>query len=298
MIATICGLEAFLLARYGLRRLRRRPTKHLLSRPSAVVLHVLVGIGMLCVLYGYFIEPYWIEVNSLVVRTPKLQSGCFRIVQISDLHCDRKPRNEERAVRIINDLKPDVIVATGDYLNDTTGRTRLTEMLSDLRAPLGKFAVNGNFEIDYWPGVDLLAGTGFRLLNGDSVTVTKGSEEIALTGLGLDRAGAYREVLETLPNDRFVVFLFHKPDLIEDVNGLGIDLYVCGHTHGGQVALPGYGALLTFSKFGKKYESGLYRCGGTTLYVNRGLGLEPGPAPQVRFCARPEVTVFDILPTP
>jgi predicted MPP superfamily phosphohydrolase len=62
------------------------------------------------------------------------------------------------------------------------------------------------------------------------------------------------------------------------------------------VALPWYGALITFSKFGKKYESGLYRVGTTTLYVNRGLGLEPRPGPQVRFLARPEIAVFDILP--
>ena len=75
-----------------------------------------------------------------------------------------------------------------------------------------------------------------------------------------------------------------------------MDLYLCGHTHGGQVALPLYGALITLSKFGKKYESGMYESNGTILYVNRGLGLEPKPAPQVRFFARPEITVFDIVP--
>ena len=62
------------------------------------------------------------------------------------------------------------------------------------------------------------------------------------------------------------------------------------------MALPGYGALITLSKFGKKYESGMYRSDGTMLYVNRGLGLEPSPAPQVRFFARPEIAVFDIVP--
>jgi predicted MPP superfamily phosphohydrolase len=65
---------------------------------------------------------------------------------------------------------------------------------------------------------------------------------------------------------------------------------------GGQVALPGYGALITLSKFAKKYEAGRYDVDGTMLYVNRGLGLEPRPAPQARFYARPEITVFDIVP--
>jgi predicted MPP superfamily phosphohydrolase len=142
----------------------------------------------------------------------------------------------------------------------------------------------------------MVEDTGFRLLRQDSVVVAKGSEEICISGLSIDRASACRDLLEGLADDRFNLFLFHTPDLIEDVNGLGVDLYLCGHTHGGQVALPLYGALLTFSKFGKKYESGLHRCGPATLYVNRGIGLEPRPAPQVRFCARPEIVVFDIVP--
>ena len=62
------------------------------------------------------------------------------------------------------------------------------------------------------------------------------------------------------------------------------------------MALPLYGALLTLSKFGKRYEAGLYREGATTLYVNRGIGMEGGPAPRVRFWARPEVTVIEIAP--
>jgi predicted MPP superfamily phosphohydrolase len=77
---------------------------------------------------------------------------------------------------------------------------------------------------------------------------------------------------------------------------LNVDLYLCGHTHGGQVALPLYGALVTLSKFGKKYESGMYTVGDTILYVNRGIGMEGGLTPKVRFLARPEITVFDIVP--
>jgi predicted MPP superfamily phosphohydrolase len=62
------------------------------------------------------------------------------------------------------------------------------------------------------------------------------------------------------------------------------------------VALPAYGALVTLSKFGKKYESGLHREGATWLYVTRGLGMEGGPAPRVRFFARPEITVIELAP--
>ena len=75
-----------------------------------------------------------------------------------------------------------------------------------------------------------------------------------------------------------------------------MNLYLCGHTHGGQVALPFYGALVTLSRQGKKFEAGKYTIGKTLLYVNRGIGLEAWPAPPVRFLVRPEIAVFDIKP--
>ena len=292
----IYGLEVLLFARYILHRIHRRRRKSVpLTRP-AIVLHALVIVSSLCLLYGYFVEPYWIEVNAKTIHTAKFRNTGFRIVQISDLHCDEKSRNEERAVQIVNQLKPDVIVLTGDCLNRASALPRLQTMLRGLEAPLGKLAVKGNFEIGHWPHLDLLADTGFRWLERDTVTVEKGDDAIDVSGLSLDRPQACRDLLEQAGRGRFHVFLFHTPDLIEDIHGLGVDLYLCGHTHGGQVALPLYGALITLSKFGKKYESGMYESDGTMLYVNRGLGLEPKPAPQVRFFARPEIAVFDIVP--
>jgi predicted MPP superfamily phosphohydrolase len=296
VVLAICGLELFLLARYSWDRMRRRPgTRTLHSRP-AIVLHALAAVVIICLLYGYFIEPYWIDVNVMTIRTAKLKNAGFRIVQISDLHCDEKPRNEEETLRIVNGLKPDIIVATGDYLNQASALPRLQEMLSRLEAPLGKFAVTGNFEAHRRRALDMLDGTGFRWLERETVLVAKGADNIGIFGMDFVRSEGLRESIPDFPSDRFDIFLFHTPDLIEDVNGLGIDLYLCGHTHGGQVALPGYGALITFSKFGKKYESGLYQVGETTLYVNRGLGMEPSPGPPVRFLARPEIAVFDIVP--
>jgi len=296
VILAVYGLEAILLGRAALNRIRRCGKKNTRLKKGVVFVHVLAVVGLICMLYGYLIEPYWLDVHQVTIPTAKLRGVSLRIVQISDLHCDTKPRNEQKMVEIVNGLEPDVVVATGDFLNDPSALSRLRETLRRLQAPLGKFAVEGNFEVWHWPGRDMLKDTGFRLLRQDSVVVTKGTEEISISGLSIDRAAACRDLLQELADDRFNVFLFHTPDLIEDVNGLGVDLYLCGHTHGGQVALPGYGALLTFSKFGKKYESGLHRCGTATLYVNRGIGLEPGPAPQVRFCARPEIVVFDIVP--
>jgi predicted MPP superfamily phosphohydrolase len=296
LVLIVYGLEVLLLARAAVNFARRRHVGKILLTRRAIVLHVLAGTGILCALYGRFIEPYRVQVNVMTLHTPKLKSTGFRIVQISDLHCDTTPHNEEKAVRLINVLRPDIIVATGDYLNHRRALPRLRNMLSRLDAPLGKYAVGGNFEGHQDAGLDILAGTGFHLLRADKATVMKGGDALDIRGLTYARVADWPALLTDVPADRFTVFLFHTPDLIEDIRGRGVDLYLCGHTHGGQVALPWYGALVTFSKFGKKYESGLYQVGETTLYVNRGLGLEPRPAPQVRFFARPEIAVFDILP--
>jgi len=296
LLLFIYGLETLLLVDYVWGRICRRPGKSGLFARRSIVLHAAAAVGIGCWLYGHFIEPTWIDVHVTTIHTPKLKTAGFRIVQISDLHCDWRIRNEEKMVQIINDLKPDIVVATGDYCNHPLGLPHLREALSRLEAPLGKFAVLGNQDTSWPRRFDLLDGTGFRRLDQETFAVAKGPDSLGISGINYVRSNVPIDPVKALPSDRFNVFLYHTPDLIEEVCGLGVDLYLCGHTHGGQVALPWYGALITFSKFGKKYESGLYRVGQTTLYVNRGLGLEPRPGPQVRFLARPEIAVFDIVP--
>jgi hypothetical protein len=295
-LLAVYGLEVLLISLYLVRRAGQRPRRGMLRSKPAVALHLIAGAGVVCMLYGYFIEPFWIETNIVTIETPKLAGEGLRIVQISDLHCDRQPRNEDHAVEIINNLKPDVVVATGDYLNDEAARARLSNMFGRLEAPLGKFAVLGNCDVEYCSPSGALDLAGFRVLDTETVVLRMGPDCIGISGLHVNRTMGCREFVETLPVGRFDVLLTHKPDLIEVVEGPHVDLYLCGHTHGGQVALPVYGAVMTASKFGKRYESGMYQVGGTRLYVNRGLGLEPRPAPQVRFLARPEITVFDIRP--
>jgi len=99
-----------------------------------------------------------------------------------------------------------------------------------------------------------------------------GRSDVAWIGMNLEDLGSWRWSLSPL----------------------GVDLYLAGHTHGGQVRAPLYGAIVTFSEFGKRYEMGPYRVGGTMLYVNRGIGFEP-ELPRVRFLARPEVAVIDLI---
>jgi uncharacterized protein len=295
LVALIYSYEALLFIRFIFSRLSKHRTNILLTK-SAVAVHIIAATGIICYLYGWLIEPYHIEVNVIPIKTSKLTHTTFRIVQISDLHCNKKQRNEQNIIKIVNSLKPDVIVFTGDAVNTPAALALFKYTMQNLKASMAKLAVYGNWETIHWPGLDFYSGTGFKLLNAETVELTKAGQKITISGLSCDNDFAVKKTLQNLSKDTFNLFCYHSPELINDINDFNVDLYLCGHTHGGQIALPFYGALVTLSKYGKKYEAGKYTVGKTLLYVNRGLGLEGRPAPQVRFLARPEITVFDISP--
>ncbi|AQT67863.1 putative metallophosphoesterase [Anaerohalosphaera lusitana] len=260
----------------------------------AVLVHVVFLVTAGCLVWGYWVEPYWLDVSEVRVKAGELADSSLRVVHFSDLHCDPVERCEEELVAAVNAADADIVVFTGDMLNPAAGDVGHAEAeelfrrtMGAIEAKAGKFAVSGNWE---WrnDAEGLLEGTGFVLLDGERQMIEKDGAEVCVTGLGYgDRPGSV-EVAEGAYN----ILLYHTPDLVESVEGF--DLYLCGHTHGGQVALPWYGALITFSEFGKKYEAGRYEVGGMDVYVSRGIGMEGGGAPRVRFCARPEVTVFEI----
>ncbi len=296
----ICGiylLEFLSLLKILLRRvgvLTRRKRRGAL-RVSSSLLHIISALGIICMVYAYFIEPYWIEVVEVEVPAKRLNNMELTIVQISDLHCDCVCRNEDEVVKLVNNTQPDVIVFTGDAVNNPDALPVFRDTLRRLEARLGKFAVRGNFDTSYSRG-ELVGETGFKLLERDVVVLKDGDESLCIAGVSCRNHDRVREVLAEVPTRMFCVFLHHYPHIVEDLPQGVVDLSLCGHIHGGQVALPFYGAIITLSPTGKKYERGTYDVNGTLLYVNRGIGMEGGAVPRVRFCARPEITVFKIRP--
>jgi predicted MPP superfamily phosphohydrolase len=102
------------------------------------------------------------------------------------------------------------------------------------------------------------------------------------------------QAIANLPDDTFSILLYHSPDLFPLAADRGVDLQLSGHTHGGQLRLPLYGAIATSSIYGKAYERGLYWREQTTLYVSQGLGLEGGTMPRARFLCRPEIVSLEL----
>jgi predicted MPP superfamily phosphohydrolase len=254
-----------------------------LSLPRKGVL-VLAGVGVVCVLYGRFVEPYWPDIVHVRLSSPKLSAASrpIRIVQISDLHSDPTPRLEPRLPDLIAAQKPDLVVFTGDAINAPGGLQVFRSCLQRVAAVAPTYVVRGNWDAWFWPKLDLFGGTGAVAVNGAPVRVSVAGVELWVSGVDVESEHRIPQSLAGIPAGAYVVFLHHYPDEIAAVAAHKVDLYCAGHTHGGQIALPFYGALVTLSRFGKRYEGGLYRVADTTLYVNRGM------------CARPELTVFEL----
>jgi predicted MPP superfamily phosphohydrolase len=254
-------------------------------------------VGIVCMLYGRLVEPFWLDVTHVSISSPKIpKGGRLRIAHISDVHSDPSPRLEERLPDAVAAEHPDLIVFTGDSINSAEGLPVFKTLIQKLRKIAPVFVVKGNWDSWYWGYLGLFVDTGAVELDGSGRLLEIRGIKVGVAGVGVRSEQYLDRSLAGIPKDALTVFLYHYPDLIKDVEKRNVDIYLAGHTHGGQIALPLYGALVTFSRFGKEYESGLHQEGKTSLYVNRGLGMEGGNAPRVRFFARPELTILDIVP--
>lgn len=263
---------------------------------------------VLCFAYAMVIEPFWFEVTHSKVHSRKLAVGCkgFRIAHISDLHSDPQLRLEEKLPPAIAAEKPDFIVFTGDCLNSEAGLANFKRFIAATSAIAPTFVVRGNWDSWYFKKLNPFQGSNTIELNGSVHNFVVNETPVSITGFAVrpdheaepkvGHAALHKALGEVASKNQFSIVLYHYPDLIEEVSEQKIDLYFAGHTHGGQVRLPIYGAIVTLSKYGKRFESGLYRIKDTVLYVTRGIGMEGGIAPRIRFLCRPELTIVDVLP--
>jgi len=293
------------------RRVRRRkePERSSLAKWTRREVLSLAGGGIACIGWGAFFEPYRLEVTRTRIVSPKLRGARrpVRIVHISDLHCDPKIRNELKLPPLIATLSPDLIVYTGDSINSLGGLNNFQRCLTQIAKIAPTFVSRGNWDTYFGP-VDYFGDTGARELHGANQRIDVAGTHLWVAGAGVmdvltphERTRILDRALEGIPEEDFKVFLHHYPDLIYSLADRKVDLHCAGHTHGGQVAMPFYGALMTVSSYGKRFEAGLYPIPenqpqpDTRLYVNRGIGME-GRTPRIRFWSRPEVSLIEIAP--
>ncbi len=230
----------------------------------------------------------------------------LRIVQLSDLHIGNKMEGERLATLVedVNRMEPDLVALTGDLFDfDPDYIEEGARGLAGLRARLGVFAVLGNH--DLYTGSELVAeglaahAPNVRLLRAELERVAGGAP---LYVAGIDDPGRMwtdpdliADELETLgaglPDDGPVILLSHRPDAIRQAARLGFAAVLSGHTHGGQIALPGLSHRVNLARLISRYPRGLFRVGDTVLYVNRGAGVA-GPA--IRIAAPREIATLEL----
>ena len=253
---------------------------------GSLVLAMLIYGGVFA--WGGLVEPNWPQLNRETVTGPFAPP--LRVLHLSDLHLEPgSPAREAWMLRQAKDLKPDLIVITGDiHQLGNFDVPSLARVLTQMDAPLGVYACVG------FDHVRVLreAAPNLRILENEAVTLRHAGRTVALAGLS--RAGARSAVYAAMEAADYRIVLHHTPDLADEAARHGVNLYLCGHTHGGQVRLPFWGAVITLAETGKRFEAGRYQVGNMVVYTSRGLGLEPKPAPQVRFLCRPEICLFTV----
>jgi predicted MPP superfamily phosphohydrolase len=263
-------------------------------------------------LLAVYVEAYRIEPRQLRVRWHSLdRSGGepmarpLRILHLTDIQTPVVGEHEARALLAGLASRPDLIVMTGDYVQDALGRATEAQAARDLRAlmarldfeaPLGVFATNGDAGL---PCREVFAGTPVRcLVNETALVRLPDVATLAVTGLsraaGRERDPAWLARLLVLgPRADRRIVISHAPDFVDALRE-PVDLVLAGHTHGGQVVVPFFGPPHTASRLPRLYAGGLHDYRGVPLHVSRGVGMERGFAPPVRFLCPPEICVLDV----
>ncbi len=258
----------------------------------------MVGLGLCGLLLGYSlaVEPNMVTLKSLDLRVAGLGRVPVRIVQVSDVHMRSVGWRERRVATLVRQVTPDLIALTGDLVSTPDAVAGACRWINGLVGLAPVYVVPGNYAYqvggeDY---LSRLAAAGAVVLRNRALQLTVREARFWL--LGVDDPSTTRSRLEDAMSDVSgpgpTILLAHFPTIGEQASHCGIDLVLAGHTHGGQVRLPVVGAVIPFgSALLEKYQRGLYRIDGTTMYVTSGIGTTGFP---VRFLCPPEVVLLTL----
>lgn len=263
--------------------------------------------------YSLWVEPLDIQVSQKGLALEKWPADVppLRLLHLSDLHLERTGLREERLDQLVDSLAPDLICFSGDLLNlsyttDPIAISQVRHLISRWNAPLGVFVVTGSPLVDL-PDIAPIVLKDLphiEWLQDKIVTLDFYGHPLTILGFGCSHdpnkdAPRLRTLMAQVPPESPVILVYHTPDLAPESAEAGVDLQLSGHTHGGQIRLPIFGALVTSSIYGKRFEMGEYHLPRNgrepmTLYVSRGIGVEGGSAPRARFLCRPEITLWTL----
>jgi predicted MPP superfamily phosphohydrolase len=281
-----------------------------------------IAAGVASYLYGSLIEARRYHLEMVRIRIPRDVNGSgvpprppLRVLHISDLHLAQPESHKVEFLRRITSMDYDMIVLTGDVFEDFTG-IQYAEALLKRRPRYGAYAVLGNhdyYDYSYFnkiigrlfrkfrhppekrqvePMVEALEKVGYKVLRHQAIEIP----EARLQVIGIDypgiAGGALKKLVDEAPDDYLRLALLHVPHNLNILPESGIDVAFAGHTHGGQVRIPGIGAIITDSELHRKEASGVVYRKHTAIHVSRGLGADPKTNFRI-FCP-PAATVIHV----
>jgi predicted MPP superfamily phosphohydrolase len=252
---------------------------------------------------GYYSKGYsnakTIRINKITLDYPDLPAAFdgFRILHLSDLHIDHIPGFASIINSQVKKLEFDICFLTGDYRKDLSGSfahiLKPFKILSRyIQAPFGTFAVLGNH--DTYLMAQYEKEVGIELLVNESVEIEKDGQKILITGTD-DPFNYYTEQAMLCLETRgyyFKIALVHTTELAKTAAANKYDLYLCGHTHGGQICLKDGFPLISHQFEGKRFNHGQWKIGKMTGYTSRGVGVSGIP---IRFNCPAEITLITLV---
>jgi predicted MPP superfamily phosphohydrolase len=239
------------------------------------------------------------ELELVLPGLPKPFDG-FSVLHISDPHLDGMPGIEDRIVELVRGREFDLCVLTGDYRTELHGPIRavmasLERVVEGIRSREGFLGVLGNHDDCHM--VAPMEAMGIRMLINESVVLTRGADRLRIVGTDDVHYYYTDQSLHALEvaRDDFTIARVHSPELYQAAAAAGVALYLCGHTHGGQVRLPGGWAPLRHLRVGRHLYQGHWQHGKMQGITNIGAGTS-GIA--VRFNTRSEILALRLRTVP
>lgn len=254
-------------------------------------------------LWAFVVEPHLMldsEHVEISLKGWNKNLDGLKIAVVGDIHAGWGPHENRRVQAVVDEInsqKPDIILLVGDYVNGAIFQSkmdpkRLSDYLSQLKAPLGVYAILGNHDTYY--GVKkvrkIIQDAGITLLEDSNVKIAtpKGNFYVAGISDPVTREYYYAKALEGVEKGAPVILLAHSPQIFNEIP-VEVGVTFSGHTHGGQIVLPYVGAL--FSNTSNGLVEGLLKEDGKTIYTTRGVGTSRAP---VRFNCPPLVTIVTL----
>ena len=255
---------------------------------------MLVGVD------AFFIEPNWLETTRMTLTSDKVPKK-VKIVIVSDIQTDHVGDFEKQVLNQVMQEKADMIVFPGDYIqakpaDQRREMTKLNELFKQvgLTAPLGVYATQGDTESFNWMPTDWQGVFDGLPVTSFTESSTVSNQYFAITGLTLK--DSYKLSYKAPSTKLFHIWIGHRPGFsLDKPEG---DLLIAGHTHGGQVKVPFFGPIFTFSRVPRIWGGGglINLDNEKTLIISRGIGMERGHAPRIRFLCRPQLIVLELHP--